>query len=75
LKAEGETIAGDASLASFGFSVALYAHATTLAIGAPYHNNNAGYVKSIVQTMMANTGYSSARPSTAMPVVIFSDCL
>ncbi|KAL3811575.1 hypothetical protein ACHAXA_006860 [Cyclostephanos tholiformis] len=44
-KRRGSPIVGDASYAEFGSSVALSSDASALAIGAPYHNDDTGYVK------------------------------
>ncbi|KAL3815496.1 hypothetical protein ACHAXA_006193 [Cyclostephanos tholiformis] len=44
-KQRGSPIVGDASDARFGRSVALSSDASALAIGAPDHNDNTGYVK------------------------------
>ncbi|KAL3808546.1 hypothetical protein ACHAXA_011801 [Cyclostephanos tholiformis] len=44
-KQRGSPIVGDASYAGFGGSVTLSSDASALAIGAPYHNDDTGYVK------------------------------
>jgi len=76
-KQQGPAIAGDGVDDGFGRSVALSADASTLVIGASdyYSPMQDTMSKSILLTVMAETGCRSARPSPAMPLRIILDIL